>query len=99
MREFQDELNDFRLQASIRELRTALLRATLLFGAITIGLALVVVPAARKSVDYVASSPQLDTMTTGSIGANRYTVHRSVLQAPGAAPCIVHASGGRTGAC
>lgn len=99
MREFEDELNDLRIQASIRELRTGLLRATLLFGAITIGLALVVVPAARHSVDYVASTPQLDTMTTGSIGTGRYTVHRSVLQAPGAGPCIVHASGQRTGAC
>ena len=99
MREFQDELNDFRLQASIRELRTALLRATLLFGAITIGLALVVAPMARHGADYVASSPKLDTMTTGSISSSRYTVHRSVLQAPGAGPCIVHANGRRLGAC
>lgn len=99
MRKFEDELNDLRLQASVLEFRTGLLRATLLFGAITIGLALVVVPMARNSVDYVASRPQLDTMTTGSIGASRYTVHRSVLQAPGSGPCIVHASGRRTGAC
>ena len=99
MREFEDELNDMRVKASVLAFRAALLRATLLFGAITVGLALVVVPIARSSVDHVASAPQIDTMTTGSIASARYTVSRSVLQAPGAAPCILHAGGRRQGAC
>jgi hypothetical protein len=99
MREFEDELNDLRVKASVLEFRAALLRATLLFGAITVGLALVVVPMARNSIERVASTPQLDTMTTGSIGGARYTVSRSVLQAPGAAPCILYAGGRRQGGC
>lgn len=83
-----------RLGDQIAEMRTGLLRATLLFGAVAMALALVLAPVAQGTVEY-ASRPQLDMMTTGSIVApsNTYTVRRSVLQPAGAAPCVLFPGG------
>ncbi len=103
MRDFEadDELGGGRRAPdSITELRTGLFRATLLFGSIALALALIVAPAAKRGADYVASTAQVDTMATGSIGSsNRYTVRRSVLQRSGARPCVIFSDGGSTGAC
>lgn len=87
---------------TIVEIRTGLLRATLLFGSIALALALIITPAAKRGADYVVSTaaPQIDGMATGSIGgANRYTVRRSVLQRSGSRPCVIFSDGGSTGAC
>ena len=98
-----EDLDESRLRDQIVEMRTGLLRATLLFGSIAIALALIIAPAARKGADYVTASnpPQLDMISTGSIGSSNshYIVRRSVLQAPGAGPCLMFPSGERRGAC
>ncbi|ORE97695.1 hypothetical protein [Aurantimonas sp. 22II-16-19i] len=80
-----------------------LLRATLLFSAALVALALVVVPMADRRTHDVAASggPELDMMATGSIGTStqHYTVRRSVLQAPGSAPCLLFSDGTSRGGC
>lgn len=79
------------------------LRATLLFAGASVALALVLVPIADRgtATRFAAGGPDLDMMTTGSIKSapRQYTIHRSVLQAPGSAPCIRFADGSRQGAC
>ena len=82
--------------------RPLLLRATLLVAGACLVLALILVPIAdRGSADRFASGVGLDMMATGSITAapSRYTIRRSVLQAPGSAPCIFFANGSHRGSC
>ncbi|WAP70653.1 hypothetical protein [Jiella pelagia] len=81
---------------------SSLLRATMLLAGVFVAVALVLVTIAdRGTADRFAAGPDLDMMTTGSIEAapRQYTVRRSVLQAPGSAPCILFANGGHRGAC
>ncbi|MCE7030338.1 hypothetical protein [Jiella avicenniae] len=79
------------------------LRASLLFAGAFIALALIVVPIADRgtATRFAAGGPDLDMTITGSISSapRRYTVHRSVLQAPGSGPCILFADGSRQGSC
>lgn len=80
-----------------------LVRATLLFAGVFVALALIIVPIADRgtATRLAAGAPDLDMMTTGSITAapRQYTIHRSVLQAPGSAPCILFADSSRQGSC
>lgn len=80
-----------------------LLRATLLFSAAFVALALVIVPMADRGTHDVAGAggAGLDMMATGSIGGatQHYTVRRSVLQAPGSAPCVLFSDGTSRGGC
>lgn len=86
---------------SLVELRRALTRAGLVFGS----LAVVVVMAfgttgGERAQRFADIPPGVDDMITGSIGTGeRYVVTRSVLQAPGAPPCILFQDGTRRGAC
>ncbi|WP_185983695.1 hypothetical protein [Aureimonas mangrovi] len=85
---------------ALRELRRALLRASVIFGS----LALVFVMAITNGFEHRSArmaEAGIDEMMTGSIdtGAERYTVSRSVLQAPGAGPCLYFPDGSRRGAC
>ncbi|MFD2236644.1 hypothetical protein [Aureimonas populi] len=81
--------------------RRALMRAAAIFGS----LALVVVfviggTMEERSSRFAHGSPGLDEMATGSIGqGERYTVRRSVLQAPGSGPCLYFPDGSIRGAC
>jgi hypothetical protein len=78
----------------------SVIRVTLLFGSAAVALALILAPmAARYSKSEIVGIDGVDYMATGSISPGRsYTVHRSVLQKPGAV-CIIHASGQRSGDC
>lgn len=81
---------------------TGLLRATLLFAAIAVGLALIVAPAARDGVTSLARNigPDLDRMTTGSVAPPRqYTVRRSVLETQDGRHCVVSLGTGATRPC
>ena len=52
---------------------------------------------------YSAARHRVDPITTAGVpasdGTRRYTIRRSVLQAPGSAPCIVHPTGRMEGDC
>ena len=80
-----------------------LLRSTLLFAGALLVVAMIAVPLADRGVHALLASgePGIDMMETGSIdGSTRhYQVRRSVLQAPGSAPCIVFPDGTSTGGC
>lgn len=72
------------------------LRIALLFGSAAVALAIVVAPVADRHVKRTQllsnARPQVDTITTGSIGRNterRYVIRRSILQDDPATPCIV----------
>ncbi|MBO0904296.1 hypothetical protein J1C47_11645 [Jiella sp. MQZ13P-4] len=81
----------------------SLLRGTALVAAALVALALVVVPMVDRGTSerFADGGQGLDMMATGSIGSGTtaYTIRRSVLQAPGSAPCITFADGSRRGSC
>ncbi|MEF2071428.1 hypothetical protein [Consotaella aegiceratis] len=85
---------------------TGLLRATLLFGSIVIALSLILAPAAdREARTRMADGAEfLDPVITGSVkqpggSHSTYVVMRSVLQTPGAGPCLLFPDGRRKGEC
>ncbi len=79
-----------------------LIRVTLLFGSAAVALALVLAPAAERYAQGDLGMDGVDFISTGSIRnsgtARSYTIHRSVLQQPGAV-CIIHANGTTRGDC
>jgi hypothetical protein len=78
------------------------LRIALLFGAAAIAFALVAAPLADRSTrSLIAGNDELDTMSTGSIGAPgaNYTIRRSVLQPNPKSVCIIRSNGTRSGEC
>lgn len=77
-----------------------MLRIALLFGSAAVALALILAPmAARYSNSEIVGIDGVDYMATGSISPTKgYTIHRSVLQKPGAV-CIIQGSGQRVGDC
>lgn len=99
--------SDWNLDRPDRSVRVAkagmgLLRVTLLFGSAAIALALFATPyLADQNRQQVVGSRYggLDLMSTGSIGANTYTVRRSILQTSPNAVCIIRESGARSGDC
>ncbi len=79
-----------------------LLRLTLLFGSAAVALAMIATPFLDEHTRQrgIAGYPAgLDMTVTGSIGANTYTVRRSVLQRSPDAVCIIRTDGGRSGDC
>ncbi|TAN17719.1 MAG: hypothetical protein EPN45_01635 [Rhizobiaceae bacterium] len=79
---------------------TSVLRITLLFGTVTIAMALLAVPMLERRTQLARNDGiGLDMTSTGSISRSHiYTVERSVLQAPGRS-CIIHQDGTREGDC
>lgn len=87
---------------SVVNAETGLLRATLLFAAIAVGLALMVVPAAKHGVQTIAANgiSGIDRMTTGSVEkADRYTVRRSVLRNTNGDECAILRHGEKVSSC
>lgn len=79
--------------------RLSALRLALLFGTAAIALALIVPPMIAIPGGGIGQ-PDIDFTTTASVPTKReYTIHRSVLQPPGGAVCIIDSHGGRTGDC
>ncbi|MDY8110544.1 hypothetical protein U0C82_15485 [Fulvimarina sp. 2208YS6-2-32] len=98
------DLDEFDLTSPIAQLRSLLVRGSILFGVAVVAVALVVVPAIRGEGDTLSamSGSNLDMMSTGSITSGgqstTYRVQRSILQ-PDAAPCIFWPDGRQQGAC
>lgn len=71
----------------------------LLFGTAAVALSLILTPmlSDKSKSNVLASAPDLDTMTTGSIqrteDGKRYTIRRSVLQQEPGSVCIVQGYG------
>lgn len=99
--------SDWNLDRPDRSVRVAkagmgLLRIALLFGSAAVALALFATPyLADQSRQQVVGTRYggLDLMSTGSIGANTYTVRRSILQTSPNAVCIIRENGARSGDC
>ncbi|EJK86232.1 hypothetical protein G6L46_15930 [Agrobacterium rhizogenes] len=79
--------------------KTGALNIALLFGTAAVALSLILTPmlSDKSKSNVLASAPDLDTMTTGSIqrteDGKRYTIRRSVLQQEPGSVCIVQGYG------
>ncbi|QND48480.1 hypothetical protein HB780_23105 [Rhizobium lusitanum] len=79
--------------------KTGALNIALLFGTAAVALSLILTPmlSDKSKSNVLASAPELDTMTTGSIqrteDGKRYTIRRSVLQQEPGSVCIVQGYG------
>ncbi len=77
-------------------------RAALLFGAVAVAFALMMVPIVdKRSRDWARTdTPRLDSFKTGTVSAREtYTVRRSVLQASPTSVCTISSNGERSGDC
>lgn len=106
MKEGNQQKSMAAMAETLAEARTGLFRATLLFGAIAIALALIVVPAADRHAKLTIAERigDIDPMITGTNPANgspvrRYVVRRSVLDIEGGGPCLYFPDGSQRGAC
>ncbi|HEY0124623.1 MAG TPA: hypothetical protein VGC14_23240 [Rhizobium sp.] len=83
--------------------KTGALNIALLFGTAAVALSLILTPmlSDKSKSNVLASAPDLDTMTTGSIqrteDGKRYTIRRSVLQQEPGSVCIVQGYGADSG--
>lgn len=80
------------------------LRTALVFGGAAVVFALVAAPIAARYVEpsMIASTGQLDHMSTGSIPrttGTSYVLRRSVLQDSPSAVCVIRSNGARSGSC
>ena len=78
--------------------RTGALNIALLFGTAAVALSLILTPMlSDKSKSVLASAPDFDNITTGSIpkseNGKRYTIRRSVLQQEPGSVCVVQGYG------
>ena len=91
------------MSETLSEARTGLFRATLLFGAIAIALALIVVPTADRHAKLAVAehAEGLDQIVTGSNrdASKRYVETRSVLWDAKHGPCLLFPDGSQRGAC
>ena len=80
-----------------------ILRITLLFGSAAVALALIATPfldsQTRSTSKRDAFASGIDTMTTGSIGRDTYTLRRSVLQPLPSSVCVIRDNGVSSGDC
>ncbi|NTF43446.1 hypothetical protein A6U86_33400 [Rhizobium sp. AC27/96] len=83
--------------------KTGALNIALLFGTAAVALSLILTPmlSDKSKSRVLASAPDLDNITTGSIpqteNGKRYTIRRSVLQHEPGAVCIVQGYGADSG--
>lgn len=83
--------------------RTGALNIALLFGTAAVALSLILTPmlSEKAKSDVLASAPDIDTISTGSIpqteNGKRYTIRRSVLQQEPGSVCIVQGYGADNG--
>ena len=98
------DLDDYDLASPVSQVRSVLIRGSILFGAAVVAVALVVVPAIKGEDDTLSamSGANIDMMSTGSISSGgqstSYRVQRSITQ-PGVGPCIFWPDGRKQGAC
>lgn len=86
--------------ATLRQLRRALLRAGVAAGSLAVLVVMVFGHGSERPLREADRGLVLDEMMTGSIAApSRYVSSRSVLQAPGASPCLLYPDGSRRGDC
>ncbi|MGO4568810.1 hypothetical protein AB4Z52_28115 [Rhizobium sp. 2YAF20] len=86
-------------QTSFKSRRTGALNIALLFGTAAVALSLILTPmlADKSKSSVLASAPDFDNITTGSIptseNGKRYTIRRSVLQQEPGSVCVVQGYG------
>ncbi len=86
-------------QTSSTSRKTGALNIALLFGTAAVALSLILTPmlSDKSKSGVLASAPDFDNITTGSIpkteNGKRYTIRRSVLQQEPGAVCIVQGYG------
>jgi hypothetical protein len=83
--------------------KTGALNIALLFGTAAVALSLILTPmlSDKSRSGVLASAPDLDSITTGSIpqaqNGKRYTIRRSVLQQEPGSVCVVQGYGADSG--
>jgi hypothetical protein len=86
-------------QTSFKSRRTGALNIALLFGTAAVALSLILTPmlSDKSKSSVLASAPDFDNITTGSIptseNGKRYTIRRSVLQQEPGSVCVVQGYG------
>jgi hypothetical protein len=86
-------------QTSFKSRRTGALNIALLFGTAAVALSLILTPmlSDKSKSSVLASAPDFDSITTGSIptseNGKRYTIRRSVLQQEPGSVCVVQGYG------
>ena len=86
-------------QTSFKSRRTGALNIALLFGTAAVALSLILTPmlSDKSKSSVLASAPDFDNITTGSIPTSenrkRYTIRRSVLQQEPGSVCVVQGYG------
>jgi|ERR1700710_1808237 hypothetical protein len=91
-------------QPTSKSRRTGALNIALLFGTAAVALSLILTPmlSDKSKSSVLASAPDFDNITTGSIpttseNGKRYTIRRSVLQQEPGSVCVVQGYGGDGG--
>ena len=90
-------------QASSKSRKTGALNIALLFGTAAVALSLILTPmlSDKSKSSVLASAPEFDDITTGSIpkteNGRRYTIRRSVLQQEPGSVCVVQGYGSDSG--
>jgi hypothetical protein len=90
-------------QTSFTSRKTGALNIALLFGTAAVALSLILTPmlSDKSKSSVLASAPDFDNITTGSIPklekGRRYTIRRSVLQKEPGSVCIVQGYGADSG--
>lgn len=83
--------------------KTGVLNIALLFGTAAVALSLILTPmlSDKSKSSVLASAPDFDDMTTGSIpkteNGKRYTIRRSILQDEPGSVCVVQGYGSDSG--
>lgn len=92
-------------QRSFKSRKTGALNIALLFGTAAVALSLILTPmlSDKSKSSVLASAPDFDNITTGSIpktendNGKRYTIRRSVLQQQPGSVCVVQGYGADSG--